>query len=366
MPSCPMFRRPAKRGSRAPTRRYGSACGGRPGCRPISSPKSTPTCAGRWPTRASRKGWRTWATTRWTCRRRSSRALCAAKSRTTSASSGTRGSSRSSESLERHAGQALQLLERKAFDHFNDMKPVGLHLDHREVGVDAVDAACARQRVGAALDDLAFAVLGEVLHHHQHLLRAHREIHSAAHRRDRVCAAGVPVGEVAGHGHLERPQDAEIEVPAADHAEGIGMVEIRSAGKKRHRLLSGVDEVFVFFAGCGLRPDTEDAILAVENDFAAFRQVVSDQGRQTDPEVDVRPIRDVAGNTRRDLFLVELLHQAAFRIDGATRTTRLTKMPGVTMDSGSRTPSSTVSRTCTTAHLAALAMIGPKFRALLR
>ncbi len=261
---------------------------------------------------------------------------------------------------------SLQLLERKAFDHFDDVKPVGLHVDHREVGVDAVDAARACQRVGAALDDLAFAALGEVLHHHQHLLRAHREIHRAAHGGDRVRAAGVPVGKVAGRGHLERPQDAEIEVPAADHAEGIGMVEIRPAGKKRRRLLSGVDEVFVFFAGCWLRPDTKDAVLAVENDLAAFRQVVGDQSRQADPEVDVRPIGDVAGNPRRDLLLVELLHQAAFRIDGATRTTRLTKMPGVTIDSGSRTPSSTVSRTCTTAHLAALAMIGPKFRALLR
>src|SRR6266403_929649 len=144
------------------------------------------------------------------------------------------------------------------------------------------------------------------------------------------------------------------------------MVEVRSPGKERDRLLSGVDEVFVFFAGRGFRPDAEDAVLAVENDLAASRQVIGDQRRQADPEVDVRTIGDVAGNPRRDLLLVELLHQAAFRIDGVTRTTRLTKMPGVTIDSGSRAPSSTVSRTCTTAQLAALAMIGPKFRALLR
>ena len=107
-------------------------------------------------------------------------------------------------------------------------------------------------------------------------------------------------------------------------------------------------------------------VLAMQEDLTIGRKEVGDQGRQADPEVDVCPIGKVAGNTRRDLFLVELLHQAAFRIDGATRTTRLTKMPGVTIDSGSRAPSSTVSRTCTTAQLAALAMIGPKFRALLR
>src|SRR5947207_1921581 len=249
---------------------------------------------------------------------------------------------------------------------FTALGTVGLHVAHREVSIDPVYTARARQGVGAALDDLALAALGEMLHHHQNLLRAHREVHRAAHGRDRVCAAGVPVGEVASHRHLERPQNAEIEVSAADHAEGVGMVKISPARQKRYRLLPGVDEIFVFFAGCGFRPDTEDAVLAVQNDLAASRQVVGDQGRQADPEVDVRPLRDVAGNPRRDLLFVELLHHAAFRIEGATRTTRLTKMPGVTIDSGSRAPSSTVSRTCTTAHLAALAMIGPKFRALLR
>src|SRR5256885_428759 len=254
--------------------RCGSDCGARPGCRLIWSTRSISTCAGRSPTPASRKGWPTWATTRWICRRRNSRALCAAKSRTTSASSGTQGSSRSSESLERHAGQALQLFERKALDHFDDLEPVGLHVDHREVSIDPVDTARARQGVGAALDDLALAALGEMLHHHQNLLRAHREIHRAAHGRDRVCAAGVPVGEVAGHRYLERPQNAEIEVSAADHAEGVGMVKISPARQKRYRLLSGVDEIFVFFAGCGFRPDTEDAVLAVENDLAASWQAV--------------------------------------------------------------------------------------------
>src|SRR5256885_8492070 len=45
---------------------------------------------------------------------------------------------------------------------------------------------------------------------------------------------------------------------------------------------------------------------SVENNLAACWQVVGDQGRQADPEVDVRPIGDVAGNPRRDLLLDEL------------------------------------------------------------
>src|SRR5256885_15191881 len=263
--------------------RCGSDCGARPGCRLIWSTRSISTCAGRSPTPASRKGWRTWATTRWICRRRNSRALCAAKSRTTSASSGTRGSSRSSESLERHAGQALQLVERKALDHFDDLEPVGLHVDHREVSVDPVDTARARQGVGAALDDLALAALGEMLHHHQNLLRAHREIHRAANGRDRVCAAGGPVGEAPGHRYLDRPQKAQTSRSAANLAEGVGMVKISPAGQKRYRLLSGVDEIFVFFAGCGFRPDTEDAVLPLENNLPAVWQVGGAQGRQPSP-----------------------------------------------------------------------------------
>ena len=49
-----------------------------------------------------------------------------------------------------------------------------------------------------------------------------------------------------------------------------------------------------------------------------------------------------------------------------TTTTRSTKIPGVTTASGSIPPMSTTSRTCATTVSAAVAITGPKLRAVLR
>src|SRR5688500_15559490 len=168
----------------------------------------------------------------------------------------------------------------------------------------------------------------------------------------------MAVGEVAGDRDLERAEDGEIQVAAADHAERVGVVEVRPAGEQRDRLLAGVHQIFVFLARRRLWPDPEDPVLAMQDDLAALGQLVGHHRRQTDAEVDVRTFGNVARNTRRHLLAVELFHQCF--------TTRLTKIPGVTMCSGSSSPSSTVSRTCTTEIFAAAAMIGPKLRALLR
>src|SRR6185436_204475 len=129
---------------------------------------------------------------------------------------------------------------------------------------------------------------------------------------------------------------------------------------------AGVHQVFVFLAGRGAGADAEHAILAVQDDLALLRQMIGDQGRQADAEVDDRAVGNVARHARRHLVAIELFHQAAFCSGAAIFTTRFTKMPGVTTISGSSAPSSTVSRTCTTVHFAALAMIGAKLRAVLR
>src|SRR5690242_19887479 len=144
------------------------------------------------------------------------------------------------------------------------------------------------------------------------------------------------------------------------------MVEIGAAREQRHRLLAGVDQVLVLAPGCWLRADAEHAVLAVQNDLAALRQVVGDQRRQADAEIDIGAFGNIARHARRHLVAIELFHHAAFLSDEPTLITRFTKMPGVTIASGSRPPSSTISRTCTTVQRAALAMIGAKLRAVLR
>jgi hypothetical protein len=151
-----------------------------------------------------------------------------------------------------------------------------------------------------------------VVHHHEHLLGADRQVHRAADGGNRIRRAGVPVGQVALGRHLEGAQHADVEVAAAHHRERIGMVEVGAAGQQRHRLLAGVDQVFVFLAGRRRRAHAEQAVLAVQEDFAVGRQVVRHLGRQADAEVDVGAFGDVlrhalghlvAGITGQAVFL---------------------------------------------------------------
>src|ERR1700748_314637 len=76
----------------------------------------------------------------------------------------------------------LQLVEAESFDHVDDLRAVRPDLDHGQVGVVAADAGQAGQRIGAGLDQLALAALGEVLHHHEGALGADGQVHRATDR----------------------------------------------------------------------------------------------------------------------------------------------------------------------------------------
>ena len=68
-------------------------------------------------------------------------------------------------------------------------------------------------------------------------------IHGAAYRGDCVGSAGVPVRQVAGKRHLEGAEYADVEVPAAHHGEGVGVIEVGRAWRLGDRDLAGVDQV---------------------------------------------------------------------------------------------------------------------------
>lgn len=165
---------------------------------------------------------------------------------------------------------------------------------------------------------------------------------------------------------------------AAHHREGIGMVEERAAGQQRDVLLAGIDQLVVLVAGLGRRAHAEHAVLAVQEDFLVGAEVVGHQGRHADAEVRVGAFGDVLGDALRHLIAGQSFHGGVLRVQAAcapssaactacgTSTTRCTKMPGVTICSGSSPPRSTTYETCTMVVLAALAITGPKLRAVLR
>src|SRR3546814_9908316 len=99
------------------------------------------------------------------------------------------------------------------------------------------------------------------------------------------------------------------------------------------------------------------SVLALQEDFLVGRQVVGNAGRQADAEVHVGALGDVAGHARGHLVAGQAAHAAP-----PVETRRCTKMPGVTTDSGSSSPSATTPDTWAMVHAAAIAINGPKLR----
>ncbi len=91
-------------------------------------------------------------------------------------------------------------------------------------------------------------------------------------------------------------------MPAADHGEAVGGGEEARAGKRRHRLLAGVDEVGVDLVLHRERPDAEKAVLGLQHHVDAFGNVVGDERRQSDAEVDVETVAQLLGGAGSHLF----------------------------------------------------------------
>ena len=104
---------------------------------------------------------------------------------------------------------------------------------------------------------------------------------------------------------LHRAEDRDVDVAAADHRERRRRVEVRRPRQDRHGLLAGVDEVGVDRVLGRVGADAEHAVLGVQDDVDAVRDVVGHQGRQADAEVDVLAVGELGGDARRQLVAGE-------------------------------------------------------------
>src|SRR5947208_3649834 len=223
-----------------------------------------------------------------------------------------------------------------------------------------------------------------MLHDNNDALDAGDEVHRAAHALHHL-AGDHPVGEIAVLRHLHRAEDREIDMPAAHHAEGVGRGEIAGVWQFADGLLAGVDEIGVHLILIRERAHAEHAVLALQADVDAGWDVVRDQRRNADAEIDVIAVAQFLGGARRHLFTgpghqISTPVAAADALDGRGRVLRnsirflavptsmmrLTKMPGVWMWSGLSSPAGTSCSTSATVIFAAVAIIGLKLRAVLR
>jgi hypothetical protein len=111
-----------------------------------------------------------------------------------------------------------------------------------------------------------------------------------------------PVGEVTPAGNLQTAQDRGVDVSAADHPEREGRVEEGGAGMHGDRLLAGVDEVRVDLILRGIRPGAQNPVLRVQHDVDTRGQVVGDQSRQSDAQVDVLSVDHLGSRPRGHLL----------------------------------------------------------------
>src|SRR6185436_10870244 len=181
--------------------------------------------------------------------------------------------------LDRHA--RVELLQHQPFGRY--------YFEHAQIRDDHVDHALAGDRQRAALKHLRGAVLRGVLHQHHDPADARDQVHRAAGALDHL-PRHHPVGEVAVLRHLQAAEDGKVDVPAADHGEGVGAGEEARAGDRRDGLLAGVDEIRIDLALGRERADAEQAVLRLQGDVDAGRDVVGDERRDADPQIDVEAV----------------------------------------------------------------------------
>ena len=135
-----------------------------------------------------------------------------------------------------------------------------------------------------------------------HGLGAGDQVHGAAHAGEHL-AGHDPVGDVALLVDLQRAEEGGVHVAAADHREGRGGVEVAAAGDERDGLVAGVGAVAVLAARLGRGADADGAVLGLDDDVDALGDVVGDQGRQADAEVDDLPVLELAAGAGGDGLL---------------------------------------------------------------
>ena len=161
-------------------------------------------------------------------------------------------------------------------------------------------------------------------------------------------------------------------MPATDHREAIGVMEIRTTRPQRDSLLASIHQPRVHLIGCRRRPHAQNAVFRMQNHFAFQRHVIRDHGRNADAKIDEPAFRNVFSDTGGHLLTVKASHglipyslfAQAHAGPRSMCNTRFTKMPGVWTFSGTISPSSRIWLTCAIVISAAMAITGLKFRPL--
>ena len=179
-----------------------------------------------------------------------------------------------------------------------DQQAILGRLDHREFGDDKAHPPRRCQRQRAAPDDLR-VTFGGMRHRHDDPLGAGNQVHGPTHAGNHL-AGDHPVRQVPEFVHLQAAQHGDGKVSAADQPEGNAAIERTGARIGPHQRAAGVCHELGFQPVFRRRRHADQSMLRLEKYLHAWRNVVGDQRRHADAEVDeiTRPqfLRDPAGN----------------------------------------------------------------------
>src|SRR3990170_9053907 len=103
-------------------------------------------------------------------------------------------------------------------------------------------------------------------HGDQNVLNAKGEIHGAAHA-GYFFAGRTPIGDIAVGCDLQGAEDTIVDMPAADHREGRGMIKETGARHQGDVLLTRIDQIDILITRGWRGSDAQYPVLAVEEDF---------------------------------------------------------------------------------------------------
>src|SRR3954453_4194015 len=154
---------------------------------------------------------------------------------------------------------------------------------------------------------------------------------------------GSPVSQLARSPMREtwNAPSTVIEVTAAHHRERRYVLCDGGPRQEAHEFLACIDDVGIVPPILRHVGHANDAILAVQNDFAVFGQVLRDRGRHADAKIDVSAVGNVARDEFANLCPLEFLPNS--HCGFLHSTTRCKKIPGVITCSGVKAPSGTIS-----------------------
>src|SRR5690606_29338654 len=116
----------------------------------------------------------------------------------------------------------------------------------------------------ALLQQLAFTGLVRMHHTHDDVLGAGHQVHGTAHALHHLTGY-LPVGDITRVGHFHGTEHGKLHVLSADHGEAGTTIEDAATRQQRHGLLTGIDQVSIFFAFVGEWSHTKDPVLALEH-----------------------------------------------------------------------------------------------------